>query len=222
MYTYAFLQTPTVPFDLPSGIVGALELVSETKLSALVEPDLAVEDLQNGDRQLMQAVLAHDRIIRELFEQTAVLPLRFGTRFVSEHGLREHLQRHQVEYLNQLNHLKDKAEYLLKLTPIALTEDDAPSKAKGRAYFLAKKERYQTQALQQQQQQAELQQMISAIAEQHPNWVQSQPQDGVERIYILGDRQNPDSLRRQIEMWRTQVLYWTFSLSEALPPYHFV
>jgi hypothetical protein len=221
MYTYAFLPTPSDPLELPCGIVGSLELVETNQLSALVEPDLAFETLRVNDRQLLQAALDHDRIIRELFEQTVVLPLQFGN-FIAREDLIHHLQSRRDEYLEKLNRLHDRAEYTLKLVPLPLPEPEISSEVSGKAYFLAKKQHYQTQADQRQQQQQELEQLIAAIAQTYPNWVRGDAQDGIERLYILGDRQADSTLQQHIQTWQTQAAYWELSLGEALPPYHFV
>lgn len=222
MYTYAFLSSTNTPPDLPQGISGSLELVTVDQLAALVEPDLPLEQLQTSDDLLVKAVLCHDQVIRELFEQTTVLPLRFGTCFVSLEGLIEHLGNHSTEYLEKLDRLTGQAEYLLKLTPTAVPEVESPEDLKGREYFLAKKRHYQIQTEWQQQQQAELQLLLDIISQVYPHWVRNESSDGVERIYLLSNRQPTDHLRGQVQRWQEQCLHWEFSLGEALPPYHFV
>jgi hypothetical protein len=227
MYTYAFLPNPAVPLDLPVGIVSSLKLISEGKVAALVEPELVVEPLQQDEERLIQAVLCHDRVIRQVFEQTAVLPLRFGTCFVSHQGLQEHLQAHALEYSQKLTDLQGKAEYTLKLSPLELTEpllSSDLSDLKGKDYFLAKKQRYQTLAEQQQQQQSEFQQIVGAIAASYPDRVfgESKAKDGVERVYLLCDRQEEPALHQHLKDWQVQCRHWQLELGTALPPYHFV
>ncbi|MBE9177276.1 GvpL/GvpF family gas vesicle protein [Oculatella sp. LEGE 06141] len=222
MYTYAFLETPKNPIDLPCGIVGSLELVETARLAALVEPDLALENVHSSDRQLLQAALDHDRVIREIFEQTAVLPLQFGN-FIQREDLVNHLKSRSTEYLEKLTHLRDKAEYTLKLTPRAIaSEPQIPSEVTGKAYFLAKKQHYQHQVEQQQQQQQELEDLLAAIAKLFPNSIRSAAQDGVERIYLLGNRQDDALLHAQLQGWQSQCPHWEVTLGDALPPYHFV
>ncbi|NJL22740.1 MAG: hypothetical protein HC895_21050 [Leptolyngbyaceae cyanobacterium SM1_3_5] len=133
---------------LPAGFVGNLAIVPATELIttelitteliAIVEPELNLELLQRSDEQLMQAVLNHDRVLRELFEQTTLLPLRFGTCFVSEAGLVEHLQTHQQAYQGKLAALSNQVEYSLKCSPIFLPEAAIDPDLKGKDYFLAK------------------------------------------------------------------------------------
>jgi Gas vesicle synthesis protein GvpL/GvpF len=219
MYTYAFLAD--VPSELPEGILGSLQIVSADGLAALVEPDLAPESLQHNDKQLVQAVLSHDRVIRELFEQTTVLPLRFGTYFKTQQGLVEHLQTNSAEYLARLEELQDKAEYSLKLTPIAFVEPAIDEAVKGKDYFLAKKQIYQAQAAWQTEQKAELEGLIEAIA-RYSLWGRGDGEHGVERIYLLSDRQLEAELLEQVQIWQGRSERWELSLGEALPPYHFV
>lgn len=219
MYTYAFLST--IPPKLPEGIFGSLQIISADGLAALVEPDLAAESLQKNDQQLVQAVLSHDRVIRELFEQTTVLPLRFGTCFASRQGLIEHLETNSAEYLIKLAGLQDKAEYALKLTPIAFPEATIGANVKGKDYFLAKKEIYQAQAAWQSEQQRELEALFEAIAQQYP-WMKGEADNDIERIYLLGDRQSEPLLPTSLKTWRLHSAHWELILGEPLPPYHFV
>jgi Gas vesicle synthesis protein GvpL/GvpF len=191
-------------------------------LAALVEPDLAPASLQQNDKQLVQAVLSHDRVIRELFEQTTVLPLRFGTYFKTQQGLIEHLQTNRSEYLTRLEELHGKAEYALKLTPIAFVEPAIDEAVKGKEYFLAKKQIYQAQAAWQTEQQAELEALIEAIAQQYAQWVRGDADQGVERIYLLSDRQLEAELLVNLQTWQGRSERWELALGEALPPYHFV
>ena len=78
LYTYAFLKTPTEKLKLPVGITNPVLLITSGTLSAVVEPEVCLDTLQNDEECLIQAVLCHDRVIYELFQQTTVLPLRFG------------------------------------------------------------------------------------------------------------------------------------------------
>jgi hypothetical protein len=221
MYTYAFLPSDIPHLILPDGISGSLWLISTAHLSALVEPKLDFEALQQSDNQLMQAVLAHDRVIRDVFRQTEILPLRFGTQFVSEAGIVEHLQLHSSEYLEKLAHLTGKAEYTLKFTPVEQYEPSISSDAKGKDYFLAKKQRYQTQLEQQQARVDEFERVKQAITHLYP-YVISTPQNGIERIHLLVSRQDEPLLSQHVQTWQLECLHWELIPGEALPPYHFV
>ncbi len=219
MYTYAFLLK-SQPLALPEGICGALELIQTEKLAALVEPDLPAESLQQADRQLVQAVLSHDRIIQEIFEQTTVLPLRFGTYFVSRQGLIDHLQLHQQDYLTKLSQLQGKAEYRLKLTALLFPEAPIAADTKGKDYFLAKKRLYQQQADWEQQQQQDLESLIQQVSSHY--LLQRGETEGHQNLYLLSELQLEAELQQQLSQWQQQYQRWEIALSDALPPYHFV
>lgn len=226
MYTYAFFKTPAAPLELSKGFRGLVQIVSCGDLSALVEPELSLETIKDRDDQLVQAVLIHDQVIRELFHQTTVLPLRFGTCFVSLEGLQAHLSEHQGEYLEKLARFAGKAEYVLKWIPVAQPAE--PEKiaidpnAQGREYFLAKKQRYQTQLTQQQQRVAEIQAVMKVIARTYPNIIPGETQGKVERLYLLINRQEETLLLQNFQDWQTQCPHWEMQLEAALPPYHFL
>jgi hypothetical protein len=222
MYTYAFFTDPEQVSDLPMGIAGPLATVIHHEVAALVEPDLAFEQYEENDERLMQAVLAHDRAIRELFRQVPLLPLRFGTRFKSQDALIMHLHQHESEYLTKLRHLTGRAEYTLKFLPIELPAPEVPADTKGKDYFMAKKRLYQQQQAQQQQQEQELEQLREAIAQTYPDMVEGSSQDAIERLYLLLPRQAEAELLDHVQIWQQDYPQWDIELSEALPPYHFV
>lgn len=221
MYTYAFCRTPTVALELPSGIMGTLQVVTSANLAAIVEPDLAVKHLQQDDALLVQAVLAHDRVMRLLCQQTTILPLRFGTCFHALPELLDHLQTQQHIYLNQLTQLEGKAEYTLKLTPIACPETAIATDLTGKHYFLAKKQQYQAQLSYYSQQRAVLSQITHAIRSAYPHCQSSESPSEAQSIHVLVARDQEQQLCQQIQTWQQQYPQWAFSLGEALPPYHF-
>jgi hypothetical protein len=222
MYTYAFCKISSTSLILPEGIANSIQVVGNGELSALVEPALDLEAIQAEDDRLLQAVLIHDRVLRTFFQQTTILPLRFGTQFVSLEGLQQHLQAHQTQYLAKLTQLTGKAEYTLKLNPTENSDSLISPNATGKQYFLAKKQHYQNQLAQQQQQQVEFQQMLHTIAQLYPDFVLVEPSDGTKRVYLLGDRQKETELQQQLHDWQTLCPHWDLQLGEALPPYHFV
>lgn len=222
MYTYAFCKTSNTSLILPEGIANSVEVVKSGEVSALVEPALDLEVIQAADDRLLQAVLIHDRVLRAFFQQTTILPLRFGTQFVSLEGLQQHLQTHQTGYLAKLTQLMGKAEYTLKLTPVETSDSLISLNVTGKEYFLAKKQHYQNQLAQQQQQQSEFQQVLQSIAQLYPDLILVDSSDGLRRVYLLGDRQKETELQQQFQEWQTLCPYWHLQLGEALPPYHFV
>lgn len=220
IYTYAFLDTPVTSLELPVGIGDRVLLISSAEVSAVVEPEVSVESLQNDDQRLIQAVLAHDRVICELFRQTTVLPLRFGTSFTSQENLLTHLESHRSEYLKKLRQLDGKAEYILKFIPQTPDEPIIPNQAGGRQYFLAKKQQYKTQQEFSATQTAEWENAVELIAQIYKSAaVKSESEEA--RIYLLVDRQEEPLLTEQFLAWQKACPRWELLLGEALPPYHF-
>lgn len=225
MYTYAFFKTPKTSLQLSEGIAGDLTLIETGILSALVEPELEFEVIEKDDNQLVQAVLAHDRVICDLFWQVTILPLQFGTQFLSRDHLMTHLSENRDKYLNKLNQLEGKAEYRLKLTPIELELPSSPEmngSPKGRNYFQAKKQQYQAHLDQKNQQQQEFQQILAKIEQVYPDTKLKAGSDGVEKLYLLVDKREEMSLYHHLNEWQNQYPQWELGLGEALPPYHFV
>lgn len=222
MYIYAFLETPTSAFVLPLGIIGSLELVSCDRLSVVVEADLQPETIQTADDSAqLKAILAHDRVLRELFLRTDLLPVPFGTFLVSRDALLDYLQLHATDFLAKLDQVRGKAEYTLKLIPKELASDPTPADLKGKDYFLAKKRRYEAQVQQQQAQQQQIEDLIPTVSQHYPT-VQGESKDGTERVFLLGDRQQEPALLNHLKTWRDQCPLWEINISEALPAYHFV
>jgi hypothetical protein len=225
MYTYALLKTPEIPLKLPIGMVGELHLLGTDELSALVEPALLVQELQGDDDRLMQAVLHHDRVLQIVFRQTPILPLRFGTQFISAAALVAHLTAECDSYLAILTRLAGKAEYTLKCHPQELPGDPiegiASATPSGRDYFLAKKKRYQAQQAVQEIQRAELAELYQTIAQQYPIHQDEASGDGTHRWHILAPYDDSNFFT-QAATWHDRCPHWQLFLSEALPPYHFV
>lgn len=227
MYTYAFFKTPDLALTLPCGIAGAVQVVGNAQISALVEPTLNLELVQQDDQQLVQAVLTHDRVICDLFWQTAILPLRFGTWFASLDSLLAHLATNQTAYLLKLTQLAGKAEYLLKLVPQERAEAPLAPELKGKDYFLAKKQLYAAQVAAQTQQTQELDQLLALISKTYPQHyykavsADSPPPDS-QKVYLLVDRPHEADLYNHLQQWQDRSAQWKLTLGEALPPYHFV
>ncbi|MBW4471213.1 MAG: GvpL/GvpF family gas vesicle protein [Stenomitos rutilans HA7619-LM2] len=222
MYTYAFCKTPPAPLNLPHGIVALVQSIETGQLSALVEPAISLDALKQDDTLLMQAVLGHDRVIRDLFVQTTILPLRFGTSFNSLEGLKAHLYTQQQTYLNKLAQLEGKAEYTLKLIPQTLPELAIGSAIKGKDYFLAKKQQFQAQLLHQQQQQAAFKQIEQTITQTYRHCRLSEDQTGNKTLHLLLAYDREQQLRQTIQTLQAQHPEWQIALGGALPPYHFV
>ncbi|OLP19559.1 hypothetical protein BST81_04620 [Leptolyngbya sp. 'hensonii'] len=225
IYTYAFLKTPEQPLELPEGISGPVALVCAGLLSALVEPNLVWDALQETDDRLLQAVLAHDRVLCVLFQQMPLLPLRFGTRFTSLEDLKSHLESYLDLYLKKLMEVANRAEYTLKLIPPQPVEEPTISAAaQGRAYFLAKKQRIQSQAERQQRQMVELEEVLEAIVAAFPKSKISevQSEQKTQQVYLLLTQEEYAQIEAFLQTWQELASQWQLVLGEPLPPYHFV
>ncbi|MEB3211065.1 MAG: GvpL/GvpF family gas vesicle protein [Leptolyngbyaceae bacterium] len=222
VYVYAFLRRPTVALTLPPGINSSVEIACVGDIAAITESGIAIEALQSDDANLMQAIVAHDRVLRAIFEQTAILPLRFGTCFVSGDRLMEHLHQHASTYLTSLEDLSGKAEYMLKAIPLELETPPIDQETKGKAYLLEKKRQYQAQSSYQQQQRDELDDLLHLIDQAYPYVFAASDDSEVKKINILHSRKEEDSLLQTYLQWRDRYQSWDLHLSEALPPYHFI
>ncbi|HEY9877869.1 MAG TPA: GvpL/GvpF family gas vesicle protein [Leptolyngbyaceae cyanobacterium] len=222
LYIYAVCRVPERGLVLPPGIEQDTILVEQAGLGAIAEPGLDLAALEADDQRLLTAVLTHDQVICDLFQQTTVLPLRFGIQLISQAGLEAHLQENQKTYRRKLALLADKAEYQIKLMPAEMVVSPLPEGLTGRDYFLAKKIRLQTQAEEQQRQQEELNQLISGLQSTYPDLQTATSDEGLPRLYLLLSKTQAKELLQQAEFWQRQMPHWQLSLSEALPPYHFV
>jgi hypothetical protein len=120
LYTYAFLPMPDAPLwhfiQQTQGIRGPLQVFSPTggRIAAAVEPMPDPASLQASDEVLLRSALRHDQVICRLFAQMPLLPLRFGTCFLSAEKLGSHLLAQQAEYEQALAAIGGRAEYCLK------------------------------------------------------------------------------------------------------------
>lgn len=220
-YTYAFLETPSFPLTLPQGIASQVVLINGTQLSAIVEPGISLESCQKNDAEIIQIALCHDRVICEIFEQITILPLRFGTCFKSQTKLLNYLELHSQEYRKQLEKIKGKVEFCLKLIPHSLPETETFTE-KGRNYFLAKKQQYQNRQNFTIAQDTEKQNLIDVIRNVHQLPIVIQDKQEEVRIYILVGSQDKILILEQFLSWQKACPRWDLSLGDVLPPYHFI
>lgn len=215
MYVYALLiQSPCPVMGLGERPV---EFLTSGTLIAAVQPGLDMGLYSETEASTLQAILTHDRVIQELFLQTEVLPLRFGTVFTSEQALRDHLQAQQQSYQERLSQLKGLGEFTLRWQALPSPLLELPT-GKGRDYFLAKKAHYEAQQAEQQAAILEHQTFVNQLFDKFPSL--SPPQSQGNRLDILW----PRSLGPQVEVWlESQILrYAQITLTGPLPPYHFV
>ncbi|MBD2175961.1 GvpL/GvpF family gas vesicle protein [Pseudanabaena sp. FACHB-1998] len=233
LYTFAILLAPA-PEDRPLGLMGKpIQYWQSDRpddcLVAAIEPDVDMEALKLlPEQSLMQAIVHHDRLICELFAHRTLLPLRFGTAFVSIEALDSYLKTESDRLLASLQRLDGYAEFLITGTAIA-PKAEAATNLKGKDYLLAKRSLY----LQQEQWRSQLQQEVldyrqtltdcvnPAIYQPRFQQVETQGSEDV-RVYALLPRSQFEQLQQTSRSWEEQHSHWQISWSDALPPYHFL
>jgi hypothetical protein len=229
LYTYAFFPVPSQELihqlEQIAGMVDSIQILVEkaSPIAAAVEPLTDVDLLQSSDETLLRSALRHDQVICQLFSHLQVLPLRFGTCFVSCEKLQDHLLAHQCNYQQALHQIDGRAEYLLKATVKPPPDPSvAPVFTSGTAYLQAKRQGY----VRQQQRQEILEKELTAL---HSLWPQEWPRQSVLpqgeercRLYFLLSTELYQEAQRLSHAWQTQHPDWTLDWSTALPPYHFV
>lgn len=222
LHIYALLKTPAEPLDLPSGIAGQVQIFNCDRISAIVEPEISVASLEADSDQLMQAVLAHDRVICQVFRQTSVLPLRFGTYFASTESLQTHLISQNQQYLEKLEQLDGKGEYIIKFTPLLPPDDPLPSETGGRQYFLAKKQRYQQIQDFQDTQTVEWENAVEFASQTYQSVIVKPTPEREGKIYLLFNLKDETLLLELYHTFQQNCTHWEVQLGAALPPYHFL
>lgn len=233
IYTYAILLAPA-PSDLPLGITGKqIQYLQCDRLIAVIESDIDVEALNHLPEQaLMQAIVQHDRLICELFAERSLLPLRFGTAFVSIDALETYLQEEQEKLLASLSRLDGYAEFLITGVAIA-PKAEVEANLKGKNYLLAKRSQYLQQEQWRLQLQTEVldyrQTLINSLNSEidiktyKPEFQQVETQGSEDvRVYGLLPRSQVEMLEQVTRSWQEQNSHWQIIWSPALPPYHFL
>jgi Gas vesicle synthesis protein GvpL/GvpF len=227
MYCYGIVRTPAIAQleKMPDGIEGTLRWVICGEVSALVEAGFDMKMTALSEANLLAAIVAHDRVLRSVFECMTVLPLRFGTEFTTELALAQYFKQNLSTYLQKLTALENKAEISLTLTAIAPPEMTMPEQLTGRAYFLAKKQ--QAQQISNWQADCDrIRQTAVVLLSQFGIQIRSKNPDSPGDTYVLlYDRSVP--VERYCEQWRSLISTqtegaWQYILGEPTPPYHFV
>lgn len=226
IYAFAILSAP-VPMIQPAGMLtDQIQYFQVEDLVVAVEPDIDVQELdQASEDRLLQAVLEHDRIICELFAYCALLPLRFGTAFVSEVALEDYLRSQQPVLKDRLQHLSGYAEYMLKGTctpPTVLPSGQPQTELKGKNYLLAKRSQYVQQQEVRSQMQQDYEDLILFLnsPESKLQIVTPQGSENI-RAFVLLTPIQAQTLSQSLVTWQIKHPDWQLDLSEALPPYHF-
>jgi hypothetical protein len=225
MYTYALIKTPPTPLELPAGLVGDLEVVATGQLAAITEPRLSptkMEALVQDDGFLEQAYIHYGVVVCNLFAKATILPLKFYHCFGDRPALEDHLTTHQDRYLKTLNTLEGKGEYILKAFPKPLELPPLDKEQKGKAYFLAKKQRYQEQQEYQNQQEEQWERLTEQGLAGSPGAIIPEPQEDKRQLFWLGEKNGRSDLEKQLFYWQELCPDWDLNLSDPIPPYDFL
>ncbi len=228
LYTYAFFRQPDPQLlsfiRQTEGIHQPVQVFAPvgSRIVAAVEPMRDPESLQASDEVLVRSALRHDQVICRLFAQMPLLPLRFGTCFLSAEKLGSHLLARQAEYEQALAAIGGRAEYGLKGKVRPQPQPEPQPSLSGTAYLLARKQAY----LQQQQAQEQQEQELAALQQLWPSaWPvqKGDPQPGERlRLYFLLTPAEREAAAQLTQTWLAQHPDWQLDWSPPLPPYHFV
>ena len=222
-YIYAFLSLPKSSLELPKGMEKEVELISYQNIAAVAEANVSTEAIQKTDEKLIQAVLIHDSVVRKIFQQVSILPLRFGNSFAVVEDIINHLQNNQQQYLRIFTQIEQKAEYTVTFTPASYPSTPEISEVRGKAYLLAKKQHFQQQQAFQAKQRQQWENIRQLIPEDYPKAVfKDSTERGIKQVHLLTNRDSEVITTQQLQTWQTECPYWQITLSEQLPPYHFV
>ncbi|MDX2256187.1 MAG: GvpL/GvpF family gas vesicle protein [Pseudanabaenaceae cyanobacterium bins.39] len=228
IYTFAILMAPC-PKVQPLGLMGQpIQYWQCDRLVAVIQPDVDIEALKSlPEESLMQAIIQHDRLVCDLFTEQTLLPLRFGTAFISLDALDMYLRQEGAKLLGDLERLTGYAEFLIKGVAIA-PKVEPQTNLKGKDYLLAKRSLY----LQQEEWRSQLQQEISSYLQLIKDNLESgtelhihstEPQGSESwRCYLLLPRSQADYLQNLGKSWLEKHRHWQIEWTEALPPYHFL
>jgi hypothetical protein len=161
----------------------------------------------------------HDQVIQTIFQQTTVLPLRFGTCFTSLSALQDCLTNQYNLHLEKLVALAGKAEYTLQLRPQPLASVSPTTK--GKDYFMEKKRLYEAQAESQRQQQQTVQEIVAAIAPTVVSHRLSHHEPNLLKLSLLVQQADLNQFQHQLHTIVQNYPDWVVELSTPLPPYNF-
>lgn len=230
IYTFAILLAPA-PDARPLGITGKpITYIQCDRLVAAVETEVDIDALnQLPEQSMLQAIIQHDRLLCELFEQRPLLPLPFLKTFFSDgKTLENYLQTDSSKLLANLQRIDGYAEFLITGTAIAPKIETATD-LKGKDYLLAKRSQY----LQQEKWRSQLQQEVLDYRQTitdylnpeiyQPEFQHSEPQGSEDvRVYALLPRSQVASLQDTLRSWEERHPHWQIAWSQPLPPYHFL
>jgi hypothetical protein len=191
--------------------------------------DPSADDLE----LLATAAYAHDALLAELAQLSAVLPLRLGTVVADDGTLRDVLARHEAALFAELDRLAGHAEWAVTVhlldEPDATTTDDADEAGadSGREYLQRRREVLDVRGERwraQEEVAAAVHGRLAVLAAE-TEVVGSRPlEDGspplLHAVYLLADQRWPD-FERAVDEVREAHPRASIEVSGPWPPYHF-
>jgi hypothetical protein len=221
IYTYAFLLCPPPQVEIP-GIRGTVQFAAVGTIAAAVEKGVDIQALKGeSEESLLQAVLDHDRVVQCLFRLQSLMPLRFGTAFVSVDHLHQYLQTMEQALGDRLQQLEGYSEFLLEAVRSQPPQPEESASLGGLAYLESKKERFrQTQRLQEStHREAE---QLWHLVNPYPSHRVPTHDPGNTRVYLLLREEDRHHVQALLAHWQEGHGQWQLTWSQPLPPYHFV
>jgi hypothetical protein len=93
--------------------------------------DFSAAHRRGEEAWLAQAVRAHDRVIRRVFSQVPMVPVRFGRTFAGRAGVAEFLHRRADHLRGSLEHVGDSAEWIVEISTVDTSDPPEPGDGKA-------------------------------------------------------------------------------------------
>jgi hypothetical protein len=176
------------------------------------------------DRPGLEAIAAHDAVVRAALRSATPVPVRFGTAFDDEQAARASLREREAELMESLERVAGRVEMGLRVewdTPMTATSGVPRS---GRDYLLARRSELDARARLRLEADALLDQVEACVAPKGSLSVRKLvPEVGVAGLLAhLVHRQETASFRAQVEVARRQLPHAVLRLSGPWAPYSFV
>jgi len=147
LYLYGVSDLDSVSVKVREGGIDGISPVERLEASGFqcwisrVEKDEYADQLaanmENLD-WLATASVRHQRVVGEIASKITILPARFGTVFLTEDSLREHVAERKQQLMQTLKKIEGTEEWGVKLFSIAPAPAQAPAMSSGSDYLRLK------------------------------------------------------------------------------------
>jgi hypothetical protein len=178
------------------------------------------------DRPGLEAIAAHDAVVRAALRSATPVPVRFGTAFDDEQAARASLREREAELMESLERVAGRVEMGLRVEWDAAVPMTAASglPRSGRDYLLARRSELDAKARLRLEADALLDQVERCVAPKGSLSVRKLlPEVGVAGLLAhLVHRQETASFRSRVDVARRQLPHAVLRLSGPWAPYSFV